>query len=330
MHQTKEEKMLKEKIRGAVFGGIIGDALGTLVEEMDRETVKKAYGGAILGFMEPSPLSVCPFLKKGQYSHESQIFLLALNVYAERGFFDENLYIKKLVEWVKDERSHRYPSGAHINAALSYAANLEPEEARVKACDVDGAIPAISSGLFRWDSSFEAYQEGVYVASITHSDETLIDSAGILAAAVSAVVGGRIEVSTLEGKLSFVDSLRELSRSENVRGYLDLLIQVLKKGDLPLDEVILMLGNGTFGPEAISLSLYIFLRYSHSFRRALLSAVNSYGEFGGDTDAIGFITGALCGGHLSVSAIPKEWLECVEDSRSIEITIDKFVEKIEI
>lgn len=322
--------MVKERIKGAVFGAVIGDALGTLVEEMDRETVKRAYGGAILGFMEPSPLSVCPYLKRGQYSHESQIFLLTLEVYAEKGYFDENLYIEKLIEWVKDEKSHRYPSGAHVNAALSYAAGLESDEARVKACDVDGAIPAVAAGLFRWDSSSEAYQEGAYVSSITHSDETLVDSAGVLAAAVSMAVGGRAELSTLEGKLSFVDSLRELARSENVRGYLDLLVQVLKKGELPLDDVILLLGNGSFAPEAVSLGIYLFLRYPSSYRRAVLSAVNSYGEFGGDTDAVAFITGALSGGYLSISAVPKEWIECLENSRQIEITVERFLERIRV
>ena len=322
--------MVKERIKGAVFGAVIGDALGTLVEEMDRETVKRAYGGAILGFMEPSPLSVCPYLKRGQYSHESQIFLLTLEVYAEKGYFDENLYIEKLIEWVKDEKSHRYPSGAHVNAALSYAAGLESDEARVKACDVDGAIPAVAAGLFRWDSSSEAYHEGAYVSSITHSDETLVDSAGVLAAAVSMAVGGRAELSTLEGKLSFVDSLRELARSENVRGYLDLLVQVLKKGELPLDDVILLLGNGSFAPEAVSLGIYLFLRYPSSYRRAVLSAVNSYGEFGGDTDAVAFITGALSGGYLSISAVPKEWIECLENSRQIEITVERFLEKIRV
>jgi ADP-ribosylglycohydrolase len=102
--------MLEERIEGSVFGSIIGDALGTLVEEMDRETVKKAYGGPIIGFVEPSPLSVCPFLKKGQYSHESQVFLMALEVYAEKGYFDEILYIEKLIEWVKDCLLYTSPS----------------------------------------------------------------------------------------------------------------------------------------------------------------------------------------------------------------------------
>ncbi len=322
--------MLREKVKGVVFGAIIGDALGTLVEEMDRETVKRAYGGAIIGFMDPSPQSVCPYLKRGQYSHESQMFLIALETYAQKGYFDENFYLEKLIEWVKDEKSHRYPSGAHLNAALSYAAGLESEEARVKACDVDGAIPAVASGLFRWDSSAEAYEEGRYVASVIYSDETLVDSAGVLAAAVSMVVGGRVDPTTLEGKLSFVDSLREFARSETVRGYLDLLVQVLKRGELPLDEVVLLLGNGSFAPEATGLAIYLFLRFPGSYRRAVLSAVNSYGEFGGDTDAIAFITGALSGGYLGIGAVPKEWMKCLENSRQIEVTVEKFLEKLRV
>jgi len=321
--------MLKEKVEGSVFGALIGDALGTLVEEMDAETVKKAYGGPILGFVEPSPLSVCPYLKKGSYSHEGQMFLIALSVYAEKGYFDENLYLEKLVEWVKDEKSHRYPAGSHINAALSYAAGLEPDEARVKGADIDGAIPAAAAGIFRWDDRETAYSEGAYIASLTHDDETLTDTAGLLAAAVSDAVGGRILLNTLEDKLYFVDSLRSLARTESTRAYLDLLIQALKK-ELSRDEVLLVLGNGSFAPEAFAAALYFFLKYPGSFTRALLSAVNAYGEFGGDTDAIAFITGALSGGHLGVSAIPSEWIECLENKREVELLIEKLLDKMRI
>jgi ADP-ribosylglycohydrolase len=320
---------LKEKVSGAVFGAAIGDALGTLVEEMDREQVKKAYGGPILTFREPSPLSVCPHLKKGQYSHETQIFLMALRVYAEKGYFDENYYLELLTQWVKDQSSHRYPAGSHLNAALSYAAGLEPEEARVKAADIDGAIPAFAAGLYRWDSGDEAYREGVYVASLTHDDETLIDTAGLLAFAASEVVGGRVSFETEEDRLSFVDYLREHARSENLKGYLDLLLQVLKKSALPVDEVVLLLGNGSFAPEAFTLALYFALTNSRSYYRGVIAAVNSYSDFGGDTDAVAFITGGLLGGYLGVGAIPKEWLQCLENRREIELLLDKFLEKLQ-
>ncbi len=320
--------MLEGKVEGAVFGGVIGDALGTLVEEMDSETVKRAYGGPIFDFREPSPLSVCPHLKKGQYSHESQVFLMALEVYAEKGYFDENLYVEKLIEWVKDEKSHRYPAGSHINAALSYAAGLEPDEARVKACDIDGAIPAAAAGIFRWDSSYDAYSEGSYIASITHDDEALVDTAGVLAVAVSEVLGGRVLLSTREDRLGFVEVLREFAQTQMVRSYLDLLYQALGRETSSLDEVILLLGNGNFAPEAFSLALFVALTNSTSYKKAVVTAVNSYGDFGGDTDAIAFITGTLVGGYLGVSSIPEEWLRCVEGSDYIRLLTKKLIDKI--
>ncbi len=320
--------MLVGKVEGAVFGAVIGDALGTLVEEMDRDTVGKAYGGPIFNFREPSPLSVCPHLKKGQYSHESQIFLMALEVYAAKGYFDENLYIEKLVDWVKDEKSHRYPAGSHVNAALSYAAGLEPDEARVKACDIDGAIPAVAAGIFRWDSSYDAYSEGRYIASVTHDDEALVDTAGVLAVAVSEVLGGRVLLSTREDRLGFVEILREFAQTPMVRSYLDLLYQALGREDVDLDEIILLIGNGSFAPEAFSLALYIALTNSTSYRKAVLTAVNSYGDFGGDTDAVAFITGALVGGYLGISSIPEEWLKCVEGADYIRFLTKKLIDKI--
>ncbi len=321
--------MLEEKVKGSVFGGIIGDALGTLVEEMDRETVKRAYGGPILDFREPSPLSVCPYLKKGQYSHESQIFLMALEVYAEKGYFDENLYIEKLVEWVKDEKSHRYPAGSHINAALSYAAGLEPDEARVKACDIDGAIPSAAAGIFRWDSSYDAYSEGRYIASITHDDEALVDTGGILAVAVSEVIGGRVIFNSKEDQVGFIEILREFAQTPMVRSYLDLLHQAVEKETKGLDDVLLLLGNGSFAPEAFSFALYVALKNAVSFKKAVLTAVNSYGDFGGDTDAIAFITGTLVGGYLGITSISQEWIECVEGNRYVEILVKKLLEKLE-
>ena len=321
-------ELLKEKVKGAVFGAVIGDALGTLVEEMDGETVKRAYGGPILGFREPSPLAVCPHLGKGCYSHESQIFLMALKVYADRGYFDESYYVELLVDWVKREREHRYPSGAHVNAALSYGAGLESVEAQVKATDIDGAVPALAAGLFRWDSSDDAYQEGAYVASITHGDPILTDTAGVLAVAASEVVGGRVSFETEEDRLGFIDVLREFAQTETVKAYLDLLLQVLRKGSLKPDEVAVVLGNGSFAPEAFASGLYFALSNYRSFRMGVLSAVNSYGEFGGDTDAVAFVTGGILGGYLGFGSIPESWVKELEGRKEIELLTEKFLERI--
>ncbi len=321
--------MLESKVKGTVIGAAIGDALGTLVEEMDRETVKKSYGAAIIGFVNPSPNSVCPFLKKGQFSHETQMFMKVLEVYAEKGYFDEIAYLEKLIEWVKDEKSHRYPAGSHINAALGYAGGLDIDEARVKSCDIDGAVPAVAGGIYRWDNPSDAYEEGCLIASVTHRDETLIDTAGILAVAVSEVISGRILLDTPEDRFGFLDVLRDYAQTEMVKSYLDLVTNVLQKNVETIDDAILLIGNGSYAPEAFSLALYILLQYPRDFRKAVLTAVNSYGEFGGDTDAIAFVTGALSGGYLGLEAIPRDWVECLESSDYLFLLSEKILEKIE-
>ncbi|WP_456484721.1 ADP-ribosylglycohydrolase family protein [Desulfurobacterium sp.] len=320
--------MLLKRIKGTVFGGAIGDALGTLTEEMDRETVKKNYGGAITDFVEPSPSSVCPFLKKGQYSHETQMFLIALEMYAEKGKIDEEFYVEKLIEWVKDEKNHRYPAGGHINAALAYKSGALPDDARVKGTEIDGALPAVAAGLFRWDNSEEAYQEGSHLASIVYKDDILIDTAGLIAVAVSAITGERIFLEMEEGKLHFLELLHSFSQVEIVKSYIDMVITTVKENIDELDELILRFGNGNFVLEPFALSLYIFLKWGKDFRKSLLRAVNAYGEFGGDTDAIGFLTGALSGCYNGIDAIPKDWLRNIENAGYLKLISEKIFEKI--
>jgi len=313
---------LIERVKGAVFGGAIGDALGTPVEEMDRETVIKTYGGEVRDFVRSAPGSVCPLLEEGKYSHETQIFLMALEVYAEEGFFNGAKYVEKLVEWVKDERTHRYPAGSHINASLVYAGGGTPEEARVKSVDADGAIPACASGIFWWDNGQDAYEDGSLIASVTHGDELLIDTAGVLAVAVSEVLGERVNFETKEGKLSFVEKLVEYSRTKFLKRTLKTLYDAVRK-DISVEEAILKLGNGSFAPEAVSLGVFIALKYSDSFERAVLKSVNSYGDVGGDTDAIGFITGILVGGYRGVSSIPSRWLKKLEGYEHINAIVER-------
>ncbi|WP_456397025.1 ADP-ribosylglycohydrolase family protein [Desulfurobacterium sp.] len=321
--------MLLKRIKGTVFGGAIGDALGTLTEEMDKKTVKENYGGAITDFVEPSPSSVCPFLKKGQYSHETQMFLIALEMYAEKGRIDEKFYIEKLIEWAKNEKDHRYPAGGHINAALAYKSGAGPDEARVKATEIDGALPAVAAGLFRWDNSEDAYQEGSYIASIVYKDEILIDTAGLIAVAISTIAGERIFLEIEEGKLHFLELLHSFSQVEIVKSYIDMLITTVKEDVDELDKLIVRFGNGNFVLEPFALSIYIFLKWGKDFRKSILRAVNAYGEFGGDTDAIGFLTGALSGCYNSIDSIPEEWINGIENARYLELISEKLFEKIQ-
>ncbi len=304
--------MMLNKIKGSILGLSIGDALGSLAEGLDRAAVKKAYGGPITSFVDFSPLSVCPFLKRGQYCHKTQIFLLSLKTFVENKGFNEEAYIDKLIEWVKNEKEHRYPSGAHINAALSYLHGASPDDARVNSSEFDGVAPALAAGIYFWFDSERASEEARKIVSITHSADVILDISQILAFALSRVLNG-IPISNDNDRIEFVELLLNRSKNSLVRSYLNLLQSTLMEGIENTDEAILKLGNGDFAPEVFSLSLFLFLK-NPSFKSALIKAVNAYGDFGGCTSGIGLLTGAFSGAMFGIENIPENLVTELENS----------------
>jgi ADP-ribosylglycohydrolase len=99
-----------------------------------------------------------------------------------------------------------------------------------------------------------------------------------------------------------------------------------------LEEAIFQLGNSSYALEAFPLSLFIFLKNIENPQRAFFEAVNSYGKFGGDTDAIGYLVGAYLGAYFGMSAFDTELVEKLEkvdyyislSERLWEITMENF------
>jgi ADP-ribosylglycohydrolase len=87
---------------------------------------------------------------------------------------------------------------------------------------------------------------------------------------------------------------------------------ILESADLEM--AIRNLGNGSYVFEALPLSLFIFLSNTSFPLEALWWAVNSYGSFGGDTDAIGFIVGSLIGAYWGIEVFPKQLVKDLENS----------------
>jgi len=59
----------------------------------------------------------------------------------------------------------------------------------------------------------------------------------------------------------------------------------------------------------VALALYCFLRYPDSYEKCVLRAANT----NGDSDSIACIAGAISGAYLGVKAIPKDWIERIEN-----------------
>jgi poly(ADP-ribose) glycohydrolase ARH3 len=107
--------------------------------------------------------------------------------------------------------------------------------------------------------------------------------------------------------------LRELggvSRTTIVQAKLEALSSGLGEDDSDLF-VIARVGNGIRASEAVAAALWAFLRYGSTPEECVIRAVG----FGGDTDTIGAMAGALVGALHGASWIPARWYDNIENGQ---------------
>ncbi len=349
---------MKDYFEGAVLGAAIGDALGVLTTNLTKEDIKKLYKKDIIdSFCEPASKSVLPHLKKGMYSHKTQMLKMVLENLVKYSYFNPYAYIEDLKKWVKDEKNHRYPSPGHLNAALGYLNNfpsmeteemkklkkyaeeniLTPKEeaalweklqvAPVKSSDIDGALPCLVFGLFRYYDLDSAYEMAYHFVSLTHSSEIVKDIGGIYAVATALTVSHKYDFTKKELKLGFLDELLSFSQNQEVKEHLNLLYNLIKE-DVNELKAQITLGNSSYATESFSLGLYYFLTYPLDFKTCVVKAVNACEFVEGDMSAIGYISGSLNGAYNGYSKIDKEFLDELEDAYELKLLADKLYELV--
>lgn len=93
---------------------------------------------------------------------------------------------------------------------------------------------------------------------------------------------------------------------------------LIKSVDLNRREV----KNTGFVVDSLEASVWC-LYNTKSYKDAVLTAIN----LGGDTDTIGAITGSLAGLYYGIDAIPKEWVDDLQNKELIDKILDKFYQE---
>jgi len=151
-------------------------------------------------------------------------------------------------------------------------------------------------------------------ANITHSHELGKAGAALQAFAVALAVRGRKEDMLLK--------LKEVVKIVMYKGKVGKLEALLDEGATE-KRVISELGNGVEAFESVPTAIYSFLRYDN-FKDSVVYAIS----LGGDTDTIGAMTGAISGAYYGEAAIPKAWLERLEDGEKGRRYIKKLAEDL--
>ena len=139
----------------------------------------------------------------------------------------------------------------------------------------------------------------------THIHPEAIDGALVQAKAVA------IAATTEPGSLdpaSVIQMLSVACRTETMQAKLAALADGLRNAKEDVF-VIGRVGNGIRASQAVAAALWAFLRYGKNPEECIIRAVG----FGGDTDTIGAMAGALMGELHGSSWIPARWYDNIEN-----------------
>jgi poly(ADP-ribose) glycohydrolase ARH3 len=164
-------------------------------------------------------------------------------------------------------------------------------------------------GAFYYDSP-RLYEQVRIASAVTHAHPVGIDGAAVLAKAVALAVGLTPSKSLSATKIAV--ELITFARTDVITEKLNQVNGLISANADPA-QAAMTLGQGVAVQESMPFALYSFLHNPHSFKDCLHCAVLN----GGDRDTLGAMACAISGAYLGERALPKNWLEKLENVKQI-------------
>ncbi|WP_457643340.1 ADP-ribosylglycohydrolase family protein [Persephonella sp.] len=292
---------MKNRFIGTLLGAAIGDSMGMCVEEIPMDEVILHYGDKITDLCEPHPASPANFLRKGETSSEFEIVKMVAQSLAEKKRLDIRDIIERYIRWYEQEELHSYVDPYFLVAVEAIKEGREIERG---GSSVEGILPAIPVGMYHYTNPILAVEGTKAVVMLTHRNEIALDAASALAVAVGESLQARFYLQDEYGY--FIELLKTFVSKDETKFYLE-RVKTLLDRDATYEEAIDEIGNGSYALEAFSQALFIFLKTPEDPENVIINAVNAYGNYGGDTDSIGLIAGALAGAYNGEEKLPAIW-----------------------
>lgn len=334
-----------DRVRGALLGLAVGDALGAPLEGLSPQQIRAHYG-TVADYVDGAKAwKKKPFRWRlpGLYTDDTQQALALTDVLLAEGRVDADRLAATYVELATPDLGY---AGAHRGVGKSFRLVLadlirgvSPRLTGQPSVGIGAAMRIAPVGLYFADDPEGLYDAVVEASLMTHRDVRSLAGALTVALAVSRLARGEEpgpsfvlrlagDVARAEDRLAagapapvaslgahrkslstaiaHVESILDLSRE---RALTALVEQANRHGpDAPVRRA-----TQGFPPSCIPTCLYLLLT-TDSFEEAIVDVVN----LGGDADSAGAILGALAGAARGVDAIPGRWLDGLENFDGID------------
>lgn len=332
---------IRDKIRGSLIGGAIGDALGYPVEFMSLQEIRKKYGDFGITRFELNEKGVA------EISDDTQMTLFTANGLlfgysraAMRGIMgapesyirDSYLewlqtqtgdidYTKEHYNWIREVRelhSRRAPGNTCLQALNQIAAHQEVNN-NSKGC---GGVMRIAPIPLYYNGNMKKFHNNpqltVYVAGevarITHKHPLGFLPAALLAHLIERLLP--VDCPTSYQIAQYLNDGLQLMRKvypefEKEINFLQYLVEKAGRravSSLSDAEAIKQLGEGWTAEETLAIAVFCAMRYPNDFEKAVVASVNH----SGDSDSTGAVTGNIMGAICGYEAIPLYYKENLE------------------
>ncbi|MGM0603428.1 MAG: ADP-ribosylglycohydrolase family protein [Bacillota bacterium] len=316
-----DSKLLNKKLKAAVIGHLIGDALGVPVEFKSRQYLRENPVKSMQGYAQYN-------LPPGSWSDDGSLTLCLLESLAEKGY-DLNDLADRFVSWLYE--GHLTPVGE----AFGVGRTTETAVSRLKSgvlpseAGPDGERDNGNGSLMRilplafyildmdFADRFKAVEE---VSSLTHGHPRAVLACYIYTDfSIRLIKGKNIKDAYLEC-CSHVEDFLAAGRSVRYGKYKEELKyyrRIIKEDTAELNEG--QINSTAYVVDTLEAFFWILLN-SSSYREAVLMAVN----LGLDTDTTAAVTGGPAAIYYGFEDIPKRWINQLPRKKEIFAMIDKF------
>lgn len=326
-----DKNTIKDRIRGSLIGGAIGDALGYTVEFMSRNRILSQYGnkGITKFYITPEGKALVSddtqmtlFTACGMLMGVTRGYMRGIGGQPEKyvdgayldWYYTQTGRKKKMLTndfhytWLRDlsELAYRRAPG---NTCMSACENLlQDKEVRNNSKGCGGIMRVapmalLMAGYWNRGESFYNVQQmdeaGAEVAAVTHKHPLAFLPSAMLTHLIYRVIRteeNEIKATISDIALETIESLGNIFKGEyeEDKRYLANLTRMagmLAANDKSDAENIRLLGEGWTGEEAWAIALYCAVRHIDSIEDAIIAAVNH----DGDSDSTGSVCGNIMG-----------------------------------
>ncbi|MBL7523075.1 ADP-ribosylglycohydrolase family protein [Frankia sp. CNm7] len=343
----------RDRVRGCLLGGALGDALGAGIEFHALEEIRRAHGPAGVTGLTDAYGVFAPITDDTQMTLFTAEGLIRASVRGRsRGIcHPPSVLWQAYQRWLVTQRQSKPP--AEVSGWLAAQPVLYARRAPGNACLSGLAQPKMGTpdnpanpdskgcgavmrsapfGLLRREPE-DAWSLAVECAVLTHGHPSGYLAAGAFAWVVAQVLDG---ASVLEGARSALRRVEEEPRGGEVAAALRAALDAA--GGAAADESradvgaapdllarrVAGLGEGWVAEEALAIAVFCAGAGADPRPAALLAAVNH----SGDSDSTGAICGNLVGAAVGEPGLPAEWVEELEGYDVVREVADDLVREI--